>query len=115
MENPKQIMEERIVCAAIWYKDVELHRHGNPVSNIDRGIVVCGLRHGNCIGTMKALTGLRTVTVAEDGVGEHEQGFLTTKNRFVDRYEGFEIAERSGQILDMNQTRGRRLFSEDLY
>lgn len=106
---------EKIVCAAIWYKKIKTYLHGNPVVNIDEGHVVCGLRHGNCIGTMKALTGKRTVTVAEDGVGEHVQGFLTTKNRFVDRYEGFEIAKNANQILDMSQTRGKRLFSEDLY
>jgi hypothetical protein len=106
---------EKIVCAAIWYQEIETFPHGNDCRNIDKGIVVCGWRHGGCIGIMKGLTNKRTVTVAEDGVGKHIQGFLTTHNRFVDRYEAFEIAEREGQILDMSQTRGKRLFSEDLY
>lgn len=66
--------------------------------NIDKGIVICGWRHGNCIAVTKATTGLRTVTLAVDGVGEHTQGFLTSKNRFVDRYEGMKIASMSGQV-----------------
>jgi hypothetical protein len=86
-------MNEYILCAAIWYKEFtcesELHLRmkGMQPFNIDKGIVICGWRHGNCIAVTKATTGLRTVTLAIDGVGEHTQGFLTSKNRFVDRYE----------------------------
>jgi len=55
--------------------------------NVDKGSVVCAHRHGHVIALMMNLTGLRTVTYAKDGVGEHIQGFLTNKNRFVDRQE----------------------------
>lgn len=47
--------------------------------------------------------------------GENEQGFLTSKNRFVSREEALEIALRENQVIDLSQVRGNRLFSEDLY
>ena len=46
---------ERITCAAIWYKD--LPDSVFKPTNIDKGIVVCGHRHGNCIDTVKSLSG----------------------------------------------------------
>lgn len=50
---------------------------------------------------------------------EEIQGFLTSKYRFVDRYEAWAIAEARGQILrrvpgDIT-SKGRKLFSENLY
>jgi hypothetical protein len=47
--------------------------------------------------------------------GENEQGFLTSKNRFVSREEALIIALRENQVMDINEIRGNRLFSEDLY
>ena len=43
-------------------------------------------------------------------MGEYEQGFLTSKNRFVGRDEGGRIAFEAGQI-DVIKT----LYSEDLF
>ena len=105
--------KEYILCAAIWYKDIPLKKviDGVLPKNCDRGLVVLGHRHGQCMWTMGSLTGLRSVTNAEDGVGEYEQGFLTNTNRFVDREEGGQIAFNSGQTKDLRTT----LFSEDLY
>lgn len=57
---------------------------------------------------MSAITGKR-----ECEAGESIQGFLTTKNRFVDRFEGAKIALESGQIEKLNY--GNRLYSEDLW
>ena len=107
-------MEERIICAAVWYKELELKKDV-PYDvflpkNLDRGVVFCGHRHGNCIYTKCAITGLRD---AESG--ENEQGFLTSKNRFVSREEALQIAIKQNQVLDIEQVRGDRLFSEDLY
>lgn len=105
---------ERILCAAIWYKDLEMKKD-IPVDsylpiNLTKGIVFAGHRHGQCIYSKCMITGLR------DGEsGDHEQGFLTSKNRFVDRFEAFEIAKKENQIIDESNTRGNRLFSEDLY
>lgn len=106
--------KEYILCAAIWYQDLPTQRL--LPKNVDKGIVVCGHRHGQCIDIMRSLGGLRTVTFAEDGVGEHEQGFLTNTNRFVDRLEALEIAKSSNQIKPdevINEHIG--LFSENLY
>ena len=105
--------KEYILCAAIWYKDIPLQKviEGVLPKNCDRGLVVLGHRHGQCMWTMSSLTGLRSVTNAEDGVGEYEQGFLTNTNRFVDREEGGQIAFDAGQTKDLRTT----LFSEDLY
>jgi len=107
-------MEEKILCAAVWYKEIELKKD-MPIAtylpkNLDKGIVFCGLRHGQCIYSKCAITGLRD---AESG--ENEQGFLTSKNRFVSREEGLQIALKQNQVLDLKEIRGDRLFSEDLY
>lgn len=105
--------KEYILCAAIWYKEIPLVKVINGVlpKNCDKGLVVLGHRHGQCMWTMGSLTGLRSVTNAPDGVGEYEQGFLTNTNRFVGREEAAQIAFDSKQIKQHTIT----LYSEDLY
>jgi len=102
--------EEYILCAAIWYKEIVLKKHFDNVlpKNCDKGLVVLGHRHGQCMWTMGALTGLRSV---EPEVGEYEQGFLTNTNRFVGREEAGLIAFTAGQTKEFKTT----LYSEDLY
>jgi len=138
MRHNRYDEQERILCAAVWYfeftcEDEHLLRiRGVQPYNVDRGIVICGWRHGNCIMVTKALTGYRTVTYAKDAAGDHEQGFLTSKNRFVDRQEAMKIAFECGQVpedivyykhaepfcrgleLEVKPTYNP-LFSEDLY
>ena len=58
--------------------------------------------------TMVSITGIRSV---ESEVGDYIQGFLTSKNRFVDREEGARIQIANGHKIDFEN----RLFSEDLY
>lgn len=58
--------------------------------------------------TMVAVTGLRSV---ETEIGEYVQGFLTNKNRFVNREEAAKIHISNGHKIDFEN----RLFSEDLY
>jgi len=106
-------MKEYILCAAIWYKELPT-QHFLP-SNLDAGVVVCGLRHGHCIDIVKQLSGLRSVKISPDGVGETVQGFLTNTNRFADRKEALEIALKANQVLNPNAIRGNDLYSEDLY
>ena len=96
-------MEEKLLCAAIWYKDYESPVHN--VKNIEKGIVLCGYRHGFIMGQFKALTGKRTPSF------NHEQGFLTSKNRFVDRVEAREMFIKAGGIPEFS----KELYSEDLY
>ena len=108
-------MNERILCAAIWYKDLKLQKifeHNVLPKNCDRGLVFCGFRHPHCMYSMSSITGLRSVTPE---CGEYIQGFLTNKNRFVDREEGLEIAYDAGQLKNLDKQREGQLFSEDLY
>lgn len=107
---------EYILCSAIWYKDIELKQvfdsNVNPV-NVERGIVFCGFRHCHCMYTMCSITGLRSV---QSEVGEYVQGFLTSKNRFVNREEGMVIATASNQVKEtITNIKQRDLFSEDLW
>lgn len=103
---------EKIICAAVWYKEMDLKKdlpaHSRNPINCEEGIVFCGHRHGQCIFSMVALTGLRQCEA-----GEEIQGFLTNKNRFVNRIEAAEIAITSQQITKTNW--GNELYSEDLY
>jgi hypothetical protein len=108
--------EERIQCAAIWYKELPLMKpevlqpRGFSPYNVDIGIVFCGWRHPNCIYQMVAITGLRDFEA-----GDSEQGFLTNKNRFVDRKEGAQIAIKADQIVDKDRFNEKSLYSEDIY
>ena len=110
-----QDIEERILCAAIWYKDFPLLKpevlqlRGFAPYNIDRGIVLCGWRHCNCLYQMVAI-----LNKASFEIGENEEGFLTNKNRFVDREEGAKIALACKQIDKLNYS-SHTLYSEDLY
>lgn len=98
-----------LLCSAIWYKDLPTMRL--LPKNCDKGIVLCGWRHGNIIAQMKATMGLRTVVYGENSAGEHKQGFLTNDNRFIERAEAAEIAFKSGQI----KVEKKYLFSEDVW
>jgi hypothetical protein len=100
-----KVEEEQILCAAIWLQEAERAAH-RPI-NTPGGVVISGFRHGNCISSIVALTGKRLFEH-----GEHVQGFLTNKNRFVDRKEGAEIWIKNGGKLNFNSI---ELYSEDLY
>lgn len=75
--------------------------------NVEQGLVLCGWRHGCIFPQIGGLVGERQNL----GIFEKEQGFLTNTNRFVDRYEGAQIAWKAGQTKEELT----RLFSEDLY
>ena len=103
---------ERILCSAIWYKELPLKNpdvlqiKGFAPYNIDRGVVFCGWRHPNCMYQMIAIYDIKN-----HEAGESIQGFLTSKNRFVDRKEGAEIHIKNGGELNYSN----QLYSEDLY
>jgi len=103
---------EYILCSAIWYKDLLLKRElpdYYPV-NVNKGIIFYGFRHLQCIRQLNNVLGLKSV---QTDVGEYIQGFLTSKNRFVDREEAMEIAKSAKQVIRKNSS--PRLYSEDLY
>ena len=109
-------MKEKILCAANWYKDFPLLKDDinvvgfeRPI-NCDRGMVFCGHRHHNCMYQMIAISGKY-----QHEMGEEVQGFLTNKNRFVDRYEALKIALENNQVIDLKSITGKQLYSEDLY
>lgn len=102
---------ERIYCAAIWYKYMPTAKY-KPV-NIETGLVVEGHRHADIIRTMVNLLGKRTCHFGENCAGESEQGFVTNKNRFVNRVEAKAIAIAANQII--SETTFPELYSEDLY
>ena len=114
----KENKPEYILCSAVWYKELPLKKpealrlRGYSPYNTDKGIVLCGWRHANCLYQMVAIYG-----ISNNEAGESIQGFLTNLNRFVDRKEAMEIALKSGQIKDKNKLINPRigLFSEDLY
>lgn len=108
---------ERIYCAAIWYHEINPDFPlglRNP-DNVKEGVVILGHRHGDIIKNVGNLLGKRTVENGEDSVGKYTQGFLTNKNRFVDRKEGAEIAWKENQILDVGRANPECLYSEDIY
>lgn len=97
--------EEQILCAAIWLQEAERAAH-RPI-NTPGGVVICGFRHGDCISSIVALTRKKLYEH-----GAHIQGFLTNKNRFVNRKEGAEIWIKNGGKLNYSTD---TLYSEDLY
>jgi hypothetical protein len=102
---------EYIICAAIWFKDGKFREH--QPRNVDSGFVICGRRHHNCFTTASLLyKNMDDALLNYSEVkGTAEQGFLTSKDRFVNRDEAAEIAYSQNQTFE----RKKILFSEDLY
>lgn len=91
-------MNEICVCAAIKLAD---------------GRIVRGHRHDDCIGTV--IKWRRAGQKIPDSDME-EQGFMTTRNRFVGRYEAMKLQRKAGIPSALyGDLRGDMLFSEDLY
>ena len=102
----KKDLPEHVLCSAIWYDD-GLTRVHLP-ENVPSGIVACGLRHANCY------TVLITLFPDRSYLSRCKQGFLTSKNRFVDRTEAWAIALAAGQV-EPEDWEGSQLFSENLW
>lgn len=104
--NPAVNFEkEYVICAAIYFDDGKEHVH--QPKNIHTGYVVSGRRHHNCFATLSVL-GIRDIE------SKKTQGFLTSKDRFLDRHQSMEIAIACGQVKEDGNV-GSPLFSEDLY
>lgn len=98
-------MKEVILCSAIWLKELHPRAVHRP-KNTPGGVVLCGFRHSDIISQIVAMSGKSLYSF-----GDHVQGFLTNKNRFVDRLEGADIFKSNGGKL----RHSTKLFSEDLY
>lgn len=89
-------MEKEIcVCAAVRTKE---------------GKTIRGHRHGDCIqAAVRYGLNPRTNSITD-------QGFITSKNRYVDRATGFRLQKEAGiESVAEGGYRGTILFSEDLY
>jgi hypothetical protein len=84
---------ERIVAAAIMGSDGTVYSVPPPG------------RHHNVIASMGG-----KYRIDDDP----KQGFVTSTGRFVERYEGKQIARREGQLLD-RASPSPQLFSEDVW
>ena len=96
--------KEYLLCAAIYYEDGKKYEH--QPKNIESGIVVCGRRHHNCYMTLASLLGDKY-----DIKLTHNQGFVTSKNRYLERKEAAQLAFECGQITKQSKT----IFSEELW
>lgn len=101
-EVPGEWKDEYILCAAIHYNDFKQYLH--QPKNIETGMVICGRRHHNIIYNWNQLSLGKTRRT-------DTQGFLTNKDRFVNREEAAKIAFESGQISMPK----KELFSEDVW
>ena len=100
--------DEYIICAATWFDD-EIDRE-LPELNGKTGYVIAGRRHSNVAFTISVLSPNGAIRRQPKEV----DGFLTNKNRFVDRKEAADIAFKAGQIAQPT-THPLGLYSEDLY
>ena len=105
--------KEYILSAAIWYKDGTEAPRGFIAQNIDSGVVIGQWRHGNVI-NVRATNPLWNATKLAERRGENPMkiekyedtlsyfdeidGFITSKGRFVDRWQAAELALLCGQI-----------------
>jgi len=96
---------EHVMCAANYYNDETDHEY-QPY-NIDKGFVIGGWRHP-CIG--QAYMSANKEAKRWDNC---TQGFLTDKNRFLDRSEALELVKENGQLT--KPIIGGELTSEDLW
>jgi len=87
-------MKEICICAAVIAENGNIYR---------------GHRHGDCIESILR----RKKSPKKD---PKAQGFITSNNRYVDRYEGFKLQKEAGikSVWDEGY-HGEVLFSEDLY
>lgn len=105
--------KEYILSAAIWYKDGTEAPRGFIAQNIDSGVVIGQWRHGNVI-NIRATNPLWNAKKLAERRGENPMkiekyedtlpyfdevdGFITSKGRFVDRWQAAELALLCGQI-----------------
>ncbi|MBK7362668.1 MAG: hypothetical protein IPJ01_10270 [Micavibrio sp.] len=103
---------EFILCSAIHFQNGAK----STVLNIESGVIVCGRRHGDCYEIIKSLLGVDIANIPNNK-SKDIVGFLTSKNRFVNRSEAFKIAKLNNQITHnmFDKDDEGILTSEDLY
>lgn len=87
---------EIVICAAVRLSD---------------GRIARGHRHHNCNRVIR-----EDWLVTDPSLSDGEQGFMTSRNRFVGREEAMALQLSAGiPSADPSGYRSRELFSEDLY
>lgn len=104
---------EKIICAANYYNDNKEYAY-QPI-NIKIGFITCGRRHHNCIVTFAQIVKFPYSEESSLIQDTEIQGFLTSTNRFVDRFEAYQIALKQNQIVNTKDLIVNKLFSENLY
>lgn len=94
------VKKEYILCSAIKRKEPRKGLEGMYHQNDLPGIEL-GYRHHDIMRRFPT------------ELNQREQGFYTSKGRYVDRNEGAKIALECGQITKLSY--GKQLYSEDLY
>ncbi len=108
-QKSKIEITERILCAAIHYDDGTNPSIYQP-EGIESGFVVSGFRHGSIVDSMER------VFYADPELYEITKGFLTNRNRFVNRKQALKIATIENQIIHNIQIDPKiGLTSEDIY
>ena len=97
---------ERIVCAANYYQA------GN--------VIICGVRHGSLdmYSLFDHAEDVCEFSFKDTLSDKEQQGFITSKYRFVDRKEAWKIAVEQKQIVRRvggDDSDGGTLYSENLY
>lgn len=110
LEGAMAVNGEIVICAAIRLPNGKIYR---------------GQRHGDCIRAAREFIEYRAaaqdaeyVEMAERKDIYGDQGFITSRNRYVDRQEGMRLQLAAGiesKSADGRGYRGTTLFSEDLY
>jgi len=99
---------EYILCAAI-HCETGIAEKGQCT---DTGFVICGRRHSDCHIVLKMFCTYDYHKTSTDG-------FVTSKNRFVNRQQAFAIAMENNQVWHTMFKKGEfnevGLTSEDLY
>ena len=95
--------DEKVLCAAIHFDDGDFHYH-QPI-NISTGFILAGYRHGSILGAAHAVG-------CKVPFKNQTQGFLTNKNRFLNRLEALILVRTTGQCTPEFEN---ELYSEDLY
>lgn len=75
---------EKIKCAAIKYR----------LKDAKEFSYLCAMSHGDCIGLFSAMG----LPVKKRDISKEVQGFMTTRDRFVDRKEAMFVARAANQL-----------------
>lgn len=117
-------MKEFIICSAIHVEDGKVHE--DEYQGISTGFIVTGRRHHDCYRTLSIISGYNKLAEWQDIIQKPEtmdeyrsrQGFITSTNRYVNRFEAFGIAWKANQLINPAAHTGSdipMLTSEDLW